>query len=125
VEGAIFMAAIASAISVTLSSLNMATGRPGLSGGVFDVGMDIGGWYWTISVGAIVNMKMINASTSVMARYIQVRKFREVLEEVDVGEQGGDDQYLRGDLYFYILTGFRIIVRNGGPFSRGQRGRVD
>jgi hypothetical protein len=37
------MAAIASAISVTWSSLNMARGRPGLSGGVFDTGRDVGG----------------------------------------------------------------------------------
>jgi hypothetical protein len=64
------MAAIASAISVTWSSLNIAIGRPGLSGGVFDAGRDIGGWYWTISVGAIVNVEMIDASMYVMARYI-------------------------------------------------------
>lgn len=80
------MVAIASAISLTWSSLNMATGRPGLSGGVVDAGRDIGGWYWTISVGAIVNVEMMNTSTSVMARYIQCQKFGEVLEELDVGE---------------------------------------
>ncbi len=73
--GTIFMAAIASAISVTWSSLNMATGgRPGLSGGVLDAGRDLGGWYWTISVGAIVNVEMIDASLYVMARYIQSEK---------------------------------------------------
>jgi hypothetical protein len=65
------MAAIASAISVTWSSLNVRSGgRPGLSGGVFDAGRDIGGWYWTISVGVIANVEMIDASMSVMARYI-------------------------------------------------------
>jgi hypothetical protein len=32
---------------------------------------------------------------------------------------------VRGDLYPYIFIGFRIIVRNGGPFLRGQRGTVD
>jgi hypothetical protein len=75
--GTIFMAAIASAISVTWSSLNIATGgRPGLSGGVFDAGRDIGGWYWTISVGAIVNVGMIDASIYVMVRYIQGKKAR-------------------------------------------------
>jgi hypothetical protein len=53
----------------------MATGgRPGLSGGVLDAGRDIGGWYWTISVGAIVNVEMIDASLYVMARYIQSEK---------------------------------------------------
>jgi hypothetical protein len=73
--GTTFMAAIASAISVTWSSLNMATGGgPGLSGGVFDTGRYIGGWYWTISVGAVVNVEMIDASMYVMARYIQSEK---------------------------------------------------
>lgn len=73
--GTIFMAAIASAISVTWSSVNMATGgRPGLSGGVFDAGRDIGGWYWTISVGAIVNVEIIDASMYVMAIYMQSEK---------------------------------------------------
>ena len=71
------MAAIASAISVTWSSLNMAAGgRPGLSGGVFDAGRDMGGWYWTISVRAIINVEMIDASIYVTAKYIMRKKFR-------------------------------------------------
>jgi hypothetical protein len=36
-----------------------------------------------------------------------------------------DNQNFRGDLCPYIFIGFRIIVRNGGPFLRGQRGTVD
>jgi hypothetical protein len=44
--GAIFMAAIAFAISVACSSFNVTTGdRPGLSGGVLVAGRDIGGWH--------------------------------------------------------------------------------
>jgi hypothetical protein len=42
-----------------------------------------------------------------------------------LGSTEGDDQNFRGDLCHYIFIGFRIIVRNGGPFLRGQRGTVD
>jgi hypothetical protein len=80
--GAISMVAIASIISLACSSLNMSADRPGLSGGVFDAGRAIRGWYWTISVGTIVNMGMIDAPMSVVARYI----YGYVLEELDVGE---------------------------------------
>jgi hypothetical protein len=46
IVGGIFMAAIASAISIACSSFNVTTGdRPGLSGGVLVGGRDIGGWY--------------------------------------------------------------------------------
>jgi hypothetical protein len=84
--GTIFMAAIASAISVTWSSLNMATGgRPGLSGGVLEPGRDIGGWYWTISVGAIVNVEMIDASLYVKTNIYRARRFGKMLEELDAG----------------------------------------
>jgi hypothetical protein len=107
VEGAIFMVAIASAISLTWSSLNMAIGRPGLSGGVFDAGRDIGGWYWTISVGAIVNLEMIDASMSVMTRYIQGQKVRRgCLKSWMLRNTEGDDQNFRGDLCPYIFVGF-------------------
>jgi hypothetical protein len=71
VVGTKLMVAIAFAISIACSSFNVRPGdRLGLSGGVFDAGRDIGGWYWTISVGAIVNVEMIDASMSVMARCI-------------------------------------------------------
>lgn len=42
-----------------------------------------------------------------------------------LGNTEYDDQNFRGDLCPYIFIGFRIIVCNGGPFLRGQRGTVD
>ncbi len=66
------MAAIASAISATWSSLNVTPGnRVGLSGGVLDVGKDIGGWYSTISVGAIINEKSVGCFDVRGRRYIE------------------------------------------------------
>ena len=44
--GTIFVAIMASLISVACSPFNVATGdRSGLSGGVLVAGKDIGGWY--------------------------------------------------------------------------------
>lgn len=71
------MAAIAFSISIACSSFNVTTGDgPGLSGGVLVGGKDIGGWHWTISVGAIVNMGVINAFIYVVHTYIRSKKFQ-------------------------------------------------
>jgi len=48
-----------------------------------------------------------------------------MLEEMDAENTEGDDRNFRGDLWPYILIGFRIIIRNGGLFLRGQRGTAD
>jgi len=42
-----------------------------------------------------------------------------------LGNTECDDQNFRGDLCPYMFIGFRIIVRNRGPFLCGQRGTVD
>jgi hypothetical protein len=70
--GAIFIAAITSSISETWSSLNVTPGnRVGLSGGVLNVGKDIGGWYSTISVGDIINERSVGYFNMRAWRYIE------------------------------------------------------
>jgi hypothetical protein len=109
--GAIFMAAIASRISVTWSSFNVTTGdKPGLSGGVVVGARAIGGWHCTISVIAIA--KRGEGSERCLRSW--------VLGNTEVNGQ----DFQRGPMPLYIHW-FRIIVRNGGPFSRGQRGTID
>ena len=57
--------------------------------------------------------------------YIEREGLERCLKSWMLGNIEGDDQNFRGDLCPYILIGFRIIIRNGGPFLRGQRGTAD
>jgi hypothetical protein len=90
--GAIFMAAIASRISVTWSSFNVTTGdKPGLSGGVVVGARAIGGWHCTISVIAIA--KRGEGSERCLRSWV-------------LGNTEGNGQDFRGDPCPYIFIGF-------------------
>lgn len=72
--------------------------------------------YIKLSLSVIINVGIIDTFIYILDKiYTRARRFGKILEELDT---------FRGDLYLYIFYNSRIIVRNRGLFSCGQRGRV-
>jgi hypothetical protein len=70
--------------------------------------------------------RMVDAFMYVLDKiYIEREGSERCLKSWMLGNTECVDQNFRGGLCSYIFIGFRIIVCNGGPFLRGQRGMVD